>query len=73
MYIKPQYRIGPFIIGLLLGHCLANFQACPYKVRRTLRFQVLGWFSAFVASFWAIFGLYPSLQVNIKLFQLDEY
>ncbi|VDK50888.1 unnamed protein product [Anisakis simplex] len=75
MYIKPWYRIGPYIVGLLLGYYLAGIHyitqsSCDYKQnsisrsekQRSMHFIIGGWSLAFVAGFWAIFGLYPSLQ-----------
>ncbi|VDM99374.1 unnamed protein product, partial [Thelazia callipaeda] len=63
VYIKPQYRIGPYIIGLLLGYYLVMFQkSTPPKRQRSMEMQMLGWIVASVACFWAIFGLYPALQ-----------
>ncbi|TMS34744.1 hypothetical protein L596_002274 [Steinernema carpocapsae] len=62
MYIKPQYRIGPYIVGLLLGFYLAHFQKQTQKTGRPLKHQLIGWTLSFLGGFWAIFGLYPSLQ-----------
>lgn len=38
LYIKPQYRIGPYIIGLVLGYYLANYQRLAVKPTRSVRF-----------------------------------
>uniref|UniRef100_A0A9J2P0Z0 Acyltransferase 3 domain-containing protein n=2 Tax=Ascaris TaxID=6251 RepID=A0A9J2P0Z0_ASCLU len=62
MYIKPWYRIGPYIIGLLLGYYIAGVQRLAQKVQRSPHFCVIGWSLASLAGFWAIFGLYPALQ-----------
>lgn len=67
MYIKPQYRIGPYIIGLLLGYYLVKFQKATQSKQRSVRFQVIGWLTASVACFWAIFGLYPALRVSLSV------
>lgn len=65
MYIKPQYRIGPYIVGLLLGYYLVVFQKYgTQKRQRSAEFQAIGWICASFACFWAIFGLYPALQVE---------
>uniref|UniRef100_A0A914YY56 Acyltransferase 3 domain-containing protein n=1 Tax=Panagrolaimus superbus TaxID=310955 RepID=A0A914YY56_9BILA len=62
MYIKPQYRIGPYIVGLLLGYYLAGFQAQTQKRQRSLKFIFTGWTIASLTGFWALYGLYPCLQ-----------
>ncbi|VDD89281.1 unnamed protein product [Enterobius vermicularis] len=62
MYIKPHYRIGPYIVGLLLGYYLANLQKAPVQIQPTLQFKITGWCLAFIGGFWSLFGLYPSLQ-----------
>uniref|UniRef100_A0A915DY07 Acyltransferase 3 domain-containing protein n=1 Tax=Ditylenchus dipsaci TaxID=166011 RepID=A0A915DY07_9BILA len=63
IYIKPQYRIGPYIVGLLLGYYLANFHGQTHKKQaRSVRFICVGWAIALIAGFWSVFGLYPSLQ-----------
>lgn len=64
LYIKPQYRIGPYIVGLLLGYYLAGFQAQTQKKARSMRFILTGWTLAFLAGFWSLYGLYPSQQVR---------
>ncbi|WKX96420.1 hypothetical protein Q1695_012677 [Nippostrongylus brasiliensis] len=62
LYIKPQYRIGPYIIGIILGYYLANYQRQAVKPTRSTKFIVVGWMIGFACGFWALFGLYPSLQ-----------
>ena len=62
IYIKPQYRIGPYIVGILLGYYLAGFQAQNQKKPRSLKFVITGWTVAGLAGFWSIYGLYPSLM-----------
>ncbi|KAK6734490.1 hypothetical protein RB195_017964 [Necator americanus] len=62
LYIKPQYRIGPYIIGLVLGYYLANYQRLAVKPARTAKFIAVGWILGSLCTFWALFGLYPSLQ-----------
>ncbi|KAK5978862.1 Nose resistant to fluoxetine protein 6 [Trichostrongylus colubriformis] len=62
LYIKPQYRIGPYIIGLILGYILANYQRPAIKPVRSTAFIVTGWLIGISCGFWALFGLYPSLQ-----------
>ncbi|GMS82974.1 hypothetical protein PENTCL1PPCAC_5149 [Pristionchus entomophagus] len=62
LYIKPHFRIGPYLIGIMLGYYLAFFQRKAIKPERTPLFVATGWALATLAGFWAIFGLYPSLQ-----------
>lgn len=65
MYIKPQYRVGSYIIGLLLGYYLAFIHKCTKQKRQeSITMKAFGWTSASLACFWAIFGLYPALQVH---------
>uniref|UniRef100_A0A0N5AHJ5 Acyl_transf_3 domain-containing protein n=1 Tax=Syphacia muris TaxID=451379 RepID=A0A0N5AHJ5_9BILA len=71
MYIKPQYRIGSYIVGLLLGYYLAYNQKLAVPNQPTFRFKFIGWVSASIAGFWSIFGLYPSLQGwNMPIYHL---
>uniref|UniRef100_A0A0M3I004 Acyl_transf_3 domain-containing protein n=1 Tax=Ascaris lumbricoides TaxID=6252 RepID=A0A0M3I004_ASCLU len=62
MYIKPWYRIGPYVIGILLGYHLASIQSSNVKMSLTKCHQLAGWVFACVAAFCIIFGLYPALQ-----------
>jgi peptidoglycan/LPS O-acetylase OafA/YrhL len=62
IYIKPQYRISPYIVGILLGYYLAGYQTVTQKSQRSTQFVVIGWLLSFAGGFWALFGLYPSLQ-----------
>lgn len=66
IYIKPWYRIGPYIVGLLLGYYLAGFHQSPQKKTRSVHFVVGGWLLASAAGFWALYGLYPALQASTK-------
>uniref|UniRef100_A0A183D6F2 Lysophospholipid acyltransferase n=1 Tax=Gongylonema pulchrum TaxID=637853 RepID=A0A183D6F2_9BILA len=44
VYIKPQYRIAPYIIGLCLGYHLAKIQNKDYRdVRHSSVFVFAGW------------------------------
>ena len=63
IYIKPQTRIAPYIVGLILGYYLAAYQHRAVKKQEpSRRFQLIGWTSATIAGFWSLYGLYPSLQ-----------
>ncbi|CAI4232982.1 unnamed protein product [Auanema sp. JU1783] len=62
LYIKPQYRIGPYIVGILLGYYLARYQRQPVKLPRSKQFIVVGWIVGLSCFFWGMYGLYPALQ-----------
>uniref|UniRef100_A0A183BMS4 Acyl_transf_3 domain-containing protein n=1 Tax=Globodera pallida TaxID=36090 RepID=A0A183BMS4_GLOPA len=66
IYIKPWYRIGPYLVGLVLGFVLAVQSVSPQRKRsedaRSFRFVWAGWAMACGAGFWSVFGLYPALQ-----------
>ncbi|KAJ1374260.1 hypothetical protein KIN20_036912 [Parelaphostrongylus tenuis] len=62
VYIKPQYRIGPYIIGLVLGYYLANYQRQAVKPVRSMKVIILGWLTSFIFGFWGVYGVYPALQ-----------
>ncbi|CAJ0585636.1 unnamed protein product, partial [Mesorhabditis spiculigera] len=62
LYIKPQYRIAPYVIGILLGYYLANYQKGASKQPRSRSFVLGGWAMALLAMFLSMYGLYPSLQ-----------
>ncbi|CAD5213208.1 unnamed protein product [Bursaphelenchus okinawaensis] len=62
IYIKPWYRIGPYIVGILLGYHLAGFQAQTQKKSRSLKFIFVGWTISGAMLFWGLFGVYPALQ-----------
>ncbi|CAG9540804.1 unnamed protein product [Cercopithifilaria johnstoni] len=72
MYIKPQYRAAPYIIGLLLGHHLAKIQARKVDNKQhSAIFITCGWISAIFLAFISIYGLYPILiNLNWKLYYL---
>ncbi|KAL3097359.1 hypothetical protein niasHS_003807 [Heterodera schachtii] len=66
IYIKPWYRIGPYLVGLVLGYVLAVHSVSPQRKRsdgtHSARFVWVGWATAGCAGFWSVFGLYPALQ-----------
>ncbi|KAI6171575.1 Nose resistant to fluoxetine protein 6 [Aphelenchoides bicaudatus] len=63
MYIKPWYRVGPYIVGLLLGYYLSELARMEKPPRRSSRFMAIGWLASFVGAFWALFGVWPATQV----------
>ncbi|VDK67011.1 unnamed protein product [Onchocerca ochengi] len=66
MYIKPQYRAAPYIIGLLLGYHLVKIQANElYYKRHSATFVACGWILAIFSAFISVYGLYPVL-INLK-------
>ena len=73
IYIKPWYRIGPYIVGLLLGYHLAGFHAAAQKKTRSLQFMIAGWTIAAAAGFWALYGLYPALQVSGRRSRVEQW
>ncbi|KHN83367.1 Nose resistant to fluoxetine protein 6 [Toxocara canis] len=62
-YIKPQYRIGPYIVGIILGYMLADMQ--KWKRRRItdrVELQWLLWSVCVVFGFVSLYGFYPVMQ-----------
>lgn len=62
IYVKPHTRIGPYLIGLLLGYFLATGQKRQHIDSPSPLLQTAGWCVSFAAGGWALFGLYPALQ-----------
>ncbi|CAI5442969.1 unnamed protein product [Caenorhabditis angaria] len=62
LYIKPQYRIGPYIIGILLGYQLARYQKIAVKVQPSNKHVLTLWSIAIFGIGFGLYGLYPSLQ-----------
>ncbi|KAF1765663.1 hypothetical protein GCK72_005616 [Caenorhabditis remanei] len=62
LYIKPQYRIGPYLIGILLGYQLARYQRIPVKPQQSSRYIITMWSIALFGIFFGLYGLYPALQ-----------
>uniref|UniRef100_A0A915AWV9 Acyltransferase 3 domain-containing protein n=2 Tax=Parascaris univalens TaxID=6257 RepID=A0A915AWV9_PARUN len=60
MYIKPQYRIGPYIVGIVLGYYLVQLRNT--NVKYSLKFVALGWIFSTTAGAISVYGLYPVLQ-----------
>uniref|UniRef100_A0A183CUH7 Acyl_transf_3 domain-containing protein n=1 Tax=Gongylonema pulchrum TaxID=637853 RepID=A0A183CUH7_9BILA len=58
LYIKPQYRISSYIIGLALGYFLATIN--QKSLSRSAIF--CGWLLSALLGFSSLFGLYPALQ-----------
>uniref|UniRef100_A0A0N5AVL3 Acyl_transf_3 domain-containing protein n=1 Tax=Syphacia muris TaxID=451379 RepID=A0A0N5AVL3_9BILA len=70
-YIKPQYRIGPYIIGLLLGQVLAIYQNSKNKINFSSKAQYLGWLACLALGSWSLFGAYPTMKdMNFPLLNL---
>ncbi|VDD91540.1 unnamed protein product, partial [Enterobius vermicularis] len=69
-YIKPQYRISPYIIGLLLGHKLADFRKRTGSSISPLS-QFFGWLFCLILGCWSIFGAYPTMKdIDAPIFNL---
>nr|CAD2182807.1 unnamed protein product [Meloidogyne enterolobii] len=71
IYIKPWYRIGPYLVGIVLGYILAQHSLSSHKRSPTSTtfcsphsrsFKIIGWLLAIIFGFWSVFGLYPALQ-----------
>ncbi|CAB3404300.1 unnamed protein product [Caenorhabditis bovis] len=62
LYIKPQYRIGPYIIGILLGYQLARYQRIPVKTQPSSKYIVTLWIATCTFIGFGLYGLYPALQ-----------
>ncbi|KAF7635172.1 Acyl_transf_3 domain-containing protein [Meloidogyne graminicola] len=71
IYIKPWYRIGPYIVGIVLGYILAQHSLTSHNRSSTTTtlyfshsrsFVCSGWLLAIFGCLWSIFGLYPALQ-----------
>ncbi|VDM97825.1 unnamed protein product, partial [Thelazia callipaeda] len=71
-YIKPQFRIAPYIIGLCLGHCLAQIQLKKLgDINLSKGFLVSAWILAILIAFISTYGLYPILMnSNCKIYYL---
>ncbi|VDN60190.1 unnamed protein product [Dracunculus medinensis] len=69
MYIKPQFRIGPYLIGLLLGYHLSQFHG--KATNQSTKFIITGWITSGSLIFFSIYGLYPiSMRWNWPLYYL---
>ncbi|VDM46285.1 unnamed protein product [Toxocara canis] len=60
MYIKPHYRIGPYIIGLILGYHLAELRNSA--IDRSRKLIAMGWTLSTFAGLLSVYGLYPILR-----------
>lgn len=67
IYVKPHYRIGPHIVGILLGYYLAN-----NKEKLSQKRLFYGWSLFIIFGFTSLFGLYPALQVCYSTNYLDS-
>lgn len=64
MYIKPQFRIGPYLIGLLLGYHLSQFHG--KATNQSTKFIITGWITSGSLIFFSIYGLYPISMVGFN-------
>lgn len=55
-YVRPYFRYGPFVLGLLLGWLYLRAQKRRFRIRPWLRF--FGWIGLFFVAFAVVFGLY---------------
>ncbi|VDN55153.1 unnamed protein product [Dracunculus medinensis] len=61
VYIKPQYRISPYIIGLILGYTLSTHPA-EEKRRLSKATITAAWILAIICAFTSLFGIYPAFH-----------
>uniref|UniRef100_F1KZY2 Nose resistant to fluoxetine protein 6 n=1 Tax=Ascaris suum TaxID=6253 RepID=F1KZY2_ASCSU len=62
-YIKPQYRIGPYIVGILLGYVLADMHNCKKKrIADSQKLQWLLWSLCVTLILASLYGLYPAME-----------
>uniref|UniRef100_A0A0N5AKH1 Acyl_transf_3 domain-containing protein n=1 Tax=Syphacia muris TaxID=451379 RepID=A0A0N5AKH1_9BILA len=61
-YMKPQYRLSPYIVGLLLGYNLAKAHKLNVQKKPSILFQCLGWIVSLLLASWAFFGIYPTMM-----------
>uniref|UniRef100_A0A915AN52 Acyltransferase 3 domain-containing protein n=1 Tax=Parascaris univalens TaxID=6257 RepID=A0A915AN52_PARUN len=62
-YIKPQYRIGPYIVGILLGYVLAGMHNCKKKrIADSQKLQWLLWSLCVTLILAPLYGLYPAME-----------
>ncbi|VDK42191.1 unnamed protein product [Anisakis simplex] len=62
-YIKPQYRIGAYVVGIVLGYILANMQ--KWKQERSTdsrQLQFLLWSVCILFAIISLYGFYPVMQ-----------
>ena len=57
IYISPYCRMGPYVVGVLLGHVLSRMNRKPVKIRKSL--VILGWAAALVTGLAVVYGLLP--------------
>lgn len=62
-YVTPWVRIGPFIIGILLGYILFKCKSNPdFKFNNM--YNIVGWYLALFSMGLMLFGLWPNFQAN---------
>lgn len=69
IYVRPQYRIGPYLVGLITGYILATGERPERKNNSesaSKRFMFVGWILSVIGGLWSIYGLIPALQVIIS-------
>uniref|UniRef100_F1KXK3 Nose resistant to fluoxetine protein 6 n=1 Tax=Ascaris suum TaxID=6253 RepID=F1KXK3_ASCSU len=65
IYVRPQYRIGPYLVGLITGYILATGERPERKNNSessSKRFMFVGWILSVIGGLWSIYGLIPALQ-----------
>uniref|UniRef100_A0A915B9X0 Acyltransferase 3 domain-containing protein n=2 Tax=Parascaris univalens TaxID=6257 RepID=A0A915B9X0_PARUN len=65
IYVRPQYRIGPYLMGLITGYILATDGRPQRKSNSgslSTRYKYMGWILSVIGGLWSIYGLIPALQ-----------
>uniref|UniRef100_A0A9J2PU90 Acyltransferase 3 domain-containing protein n=1 Tax=Ascaris lumbricoides TaxID=6252 RepID=A0A9J2PU90_ASCLU len=68
IYVRPQYRIGPYLVGLITGYILATGERPERKNNSesaSKRFMFVGWILSVIGGLWSIYGLIPALQLYL--------
>lgn len=63
IYIKPTPHIGSYLIGVILGYHLVYHTGALQKLKYPKLAAAAGWIGATCLGLFALFGLYPSIQV----------
>ncbi|VDM46696.1 unnamed protein product [Toxocara canis] len=65
IYVKPQYRIGSYLVGLITGYILSTYEESTEgekQAKPSKRFVCIGWIVCAVTGLWPIYGTLPCLQ-----------
>jgi peptidoglycan/LPS O-acetylase OafA/YrhL len=68
IYVKPWTRIAPYLVGLLTGYLLFNYNRRPFDLRRGV--AAIGWT---VAAFLMLIPLYSTYHADMTLVEASLY